>query len=82
MILGLGLASHLLMGFSPTVDGSGRRTMIFLEFSMILSLLMVLSGHENFLEEKQGLKKSVGILVGVFATIGVINAIMLDLVLI
>ena len=56
--------------------------MIFLEFSMILSLLMVLSENENFLEEKQGLKKSVGILVGVFATIGVINAIMLDLVLI
>jgi len=82
LILGLGLASHLLMGFSPTIDGSGRRTMIFLDFSMILSLLMVLSGNENFLEEKQGLKKSVGILVGVFATIGVINAIMLDLVLI
>ena len=32
--------------------------------------------------KKQGLKKSVGILVGVFATIGVINASMLDLVLI
>ena len=37
----VGLASRLIMGFSPTVFLSGERTMLFLDFSMIIVGLLV-----------------------------------------
>jgi hypothetical protein len=36
-----GLASRLIMGFSPTVFLSGERTMLFMEFAMIIVSLLV-----------------------------------------
>lgn len=36
-----GLASRLLMGFSPTIFSSGERTMIFFEFAMIISSILI-----------------------------------------
>ena len=36
-----GLASRIIMGFSPTVFISGERTMIFFEFSMIIVSILV-----------------------------------------
>lgn len=36
-----GLASRLLMGFSPTIFSSGERTMIFFEFSMIIDSILI-----------------------------------------
>ena len=37
----VGLASRLIMGFSPTVFVSGERTMLFLDFSMIIVAILV-----------------------------------------
>lgn len=37
----VGLASRLIMGFSPTVFLSGERTMLFFEFSMIIVSILV-----------------------------------------
>lgn len=37
----VGLASRLIMGFSPTIFASATRTMIFLEFSMIIVSILV-----------------------------------------
>lgn len=37
----IGLASRLIMGFSPTIFVSGNRTMIFFEFSMIIGALLI-----------------------------------------
>lgn len=37
----IGLASRLIMGFSPTVFLSGERTMLFFEFSMIIVSILV-----------------------------------------
>jgi hypothetical protein len=37
----IGLASRLIMGFSPTIFASADRTMIFFEFSMIISSIMI-----------------------------------------
>lgn len=37
----VGLASRLIMGFSPTVFISGERTMLFFEFSMIIVSILV-----------------------------------------
>lgn len=36
-----GLASRLLMGFSPTIFSSGERTMIFFEFAMIIDSILI-----------------------------------------
>lgn len=36
-----GLASRLIMGFSPTLFKSGERTMIFFEFSMIIISILI-----------------------------------------
>lgn len=36
-----GLASRLIMGFSPTIFSSGDRTMIFFEFAMIIDSILV-----------------------------------------
>ena len=47
-ILLVGLASHFIMGMSPTVFISGARTMIFLYFAvLILILLMVREFHQD-----------------------------------
>ena len=40
-VLSLGLGSRIIMGFSPTIWGSGPRTFIFMNFSMILCSIMV-----------------------------------------
>lgn len=37
----VGLASRLIMGFSPTIFASANRTMIFLEFSMIIVSILI-----------------------------------------
>lgn len=37
----VGLASRLLMGFSPTIFASADRTMIFFEFSMIIASIII-----------------------------------------
>ena len=37
----VGLASRLIMGFSPTIFASASRTMIFFEFSMIIVSILV-----------------------------------------
>ena len=37
----IGLASRLIMGFSPTIFVSGNRTMIFFEFAMIIGALLI-----------------------------------------
>lgn len=37
----VGLASRLIMGFSPTIFASATRTMIFLEFSMIIVSILI-----------------------------------------
>lgn len=36
-----GLASRLLMGFTPTIFSSGERTMIFFEFAMIIDSILI-----------------------------------------
>lgn len=36
-----GLASRLVMGFSPTIFSSGERTMIFFEFAMIIDSILI-----------------------------------------
>lgn len=36
-----GLASRIIMGFSPTVFISGERTMIFFEFAMIIVCILI-----------------------------------------
>lgn len=36
-----GLASRLIMGFSPTIFNSGERTMIFFEFAMIIDSILI-----------------------------------------
>ncbi len=40
-VLLMGLASHFIMGMSPTIFISGARTMIFLYFSVLILLLMM-----------------------------------------
>lgn len=37
----VGLASRLIMGFSPTIFVSGQRTMIFFEFAMIAAAILI-----------------------------------------
>lgn len=37
----VGVASRLIMGFSPTIFASAHRTMIFLEFSMIIVSILI-----------------------------------------
>lgn len=41
-VLGAGLASRVLMGFSPTIFASGPRTFIFLDFAIIYVLLKMI----------------------------------------
>jgi len=36
-----GLASRLIMGFSPTIFNSGERTMLFFEFAMIIDSILI-----------------------------------------
>lgn len=45
MILLIGLASRLIIGFSPTVFESGYRTNIFLEFSMIICIILLMQKY-------------------------------------
>ncbi len=37
----VGLASRLIMGFSPTIFASGSRTIIFFEFAMIIASILI-----------------------------------------
>ena len=41
LVFWVGLASRLIMGFSPTVFLSGERTMLFFEFAMIIVSILV-----------------------------------------
>lgn len=52
-LLLVGLASRMIMGFSPTIWASGDRTFIFMYFSFIaVSILLFTRARENFLKKK------------------------------
>ena len=52
----VGFASRMIMGFSPTIFVSGERTMIFLEFAMIIVSLLI---WQELLKKNDKLDKKV-----------------------
>lgn len=80
LLLGLGLATHVLMGFSPTVYVSSRRTMIFLEFSMIFILLFLLNRNIELLKDNKLLRLAIGTVMGAGAALGAINGLIIVLI--
>lgn len=80
LLLGLGLATHVLMGFSPTVYVSSRRTMIFLEFSMIFILLFLLNRNIELLKDNKLLRLAIGTVMGIGAALGAINGLIIVLI--
>ena len=68
-----GLASRLIMGFSPTIFASGARTMIFFEFAMIIVSILI---WQELLKKNDKLDKKAQNRVEVFIkSIGVVQYI-------
>jgi len=52
MILGLGLASRMIMGFSPTLYASGIRTFVPLQFAMVFCSMFIFDKLYELFSEK------------------------------
>ena len=51
LIMTAGLMSRMILGFSPTMYASGVRTFIFLDFSLIVILLFIMTSMKKFLKK-------------------------------
>ncbi len=56
VILCAGIASRVIMGFSPTVYASGTRTFIFYWFSIIIAFVMIYDENHETINEKISLR--------------------------
>ena len=69
----VGLASKLIIGFSPTVFSSNGRTMIFFEFSMIIVSILIWQEFNKNKNEK--IKKVTGTLIKSLGILQYINSL-------
>lgn len=63
-----GLASRIIMGFSPTVYASGMRTFLFLDFAVIIIMA-------NVLNEKVKINKNCYVYLSIIAILQIINTL-------
>lgn len=52
LLLLIGCGTRLLMGFSPTIFDSGSRTTIFLYFSILFLIIMLLKNNKDIFQKK------------------------------
>lgn len=69
-----GLATRLIMGFSPTLYISGERTFLYLYFTMIVISLCLIQKHRPMLAEKPKLSLVLRCAFGILVTWSVINS--------
>lgn len=78
LILGAGLGSSMVMGFSPTYDYSGERTFIFFYFALIYMGVYIIKNHwdilriQNFKYSRQ-IYRICGLVLGVVTFMSVID---------
>ncbi len=74
LILGAGLMTRMILGFSPTIYASGIRTFLFLDFSLIILLLYIIMDLKKRLK-KDSYKTMIMILL-FFSSIQFLNMLM------
>ncbi len=74
VVLGMGFASRMVLGFSPSIYSSAARTLIYLHFSLLFLGLYFLVKNYGILEQHEKIKKVVSTLFGMAVVIAVLNS--------
>ncbi len=73
VILGMGLAAKVVLGFSPSLYSSVRRPLILMDFAMVFMAVYLLKKEEALLSQQKWLQTVIQTVICLFAIMGTLN---------